>query len=224
MEKRTWSRKKITSHRPTRLCLQCNITKKAEAFPNFPEEHVCRACRNAKRRADEAVAKAAFAALNPGAVLRCHICDVVKPVSQFSQSDQRRCKPCNAVRNRKLRTGNGPGRYISAEQIARRRNCPFTLSRDVYASLISNQCIYCDGPLPQTGMGLDQMVPMRGYTTENAVPCCEQCNRIKADIYTYDEMLLIGAAVRRVRQDRVTQGKALPQYSRRGRPRLHHDT
>ena len=41
-----------------------------------------------------------------------------------------------------------------------------------------------------------------GYTVENAVPCCWNCNRMKSDIYTYDEFLLLSTILKEIHKNK----------------------
>lgn len=82
------------------------------------------------------------------------------------------------------------------------------LSREDYYALLEMPCHYCERPLNGTGTGLDQIKPSEGYTYLNVVPCCMVCNVIKRDWFTYEEMLVLGQAVKKVFQNRQPQSIA----------------
>jgi hypothetical protein len=79
---------------------------------------------------------------------------------------------------------------------AHQRNLKFCITLDEFCTLVSQPCAYC-GAEPRPGKnksrlgrpkvfngvvshnGLDRINNLRGYDTENVVPCCETCNKAK---------------------------------------------
>lgn len=53
---------------------------------------------------------------------------------------------------------------------------------------------------------LDRTDNSEGYTKDNCVVCCKECNNAKNNFFTYDEMIIIGRAIKEVRQKRM-EGK-----------------
>ncbi len=49
---------------------------------------------------------------------------------------------------------------------------------------------------------LDRKDNNLGYSVDNVVPCCWNCNRIKSDIYTYDEFLLLSPVLKKIHKNR----------------------
>lgn len=111
-----------------------------------------------------------------------------------------RSDPVSAARNRILAT------YTSN---ARQRGLVFGLTDEEFFRLISLDCFYCGHPpaaiqkLPRrvkhetrrdyydsgfASNGLDRVDNDLGYTPENVVPCCSNCNRAKRDM-PYDDFL-----------------------------------
>jgi 5-methylcytosine-specific restriction endonuclease McrA len=85
---------------------------------------------------------------------------------------------------------------------AMQRGLDVELGLEDYKSLLSpGQCHYCAGALPETGHGVDRKVSALGYTLDNVVLACDPCNRIKADIFTYEQMVEIGGVLRRWRAE-----------------------
>lgn len=104
------------------------------------------------------------------------------------------------------RTARGGGRYAIARRDARSKNVSFTLSRDEYLDLRSKACHYCDGPLPETGLGLDRIDGKKGYELGNIFPCCRWCNSVRNCIFTVEEMeQVIGPAIKKIRLARAAQ-------------------
>lgn len=96
------------------------------------------------------------------------------------------------------------GQFTTSKSIAKRRGVLFAIQREDYFRLRTEPCHYCQGKLPETGLGLDRIDPDVGYILTNVVPCCIDCNRTKGASFTYAEMLILGkaiAAVKACRQD-----------------------
>lgn len=86
---------------------------------------------------------------------------------------------------------------------ARSRGLPFALSDEEFRALVTSPCAYCgtepeavkygsQGAKREYGKfkhnGVDRVDSRLGYTKENCVPCCTQCNRAKLD-YPLDTFL-----------------------------------
>ncbi len=77
---------------------------------------------------------------------------------------------------------------------------------DQYVELIEQNCYYCGVSLKEeSGIGLDRIRNKFDYTTDNVVPCCKVCNRIRSDIFTTQEMLHIGSIINDIRCQRESQ-------------------
>ena len=79
---------------------------------------------------------------------------------------------------------------------------PFELTREEYIKIINGNCHYCgEGHCDSRGfkysriqdshihqgkiykcVGIDRLDSQKGYTSDNSVPCCETCNRMKMDL------------------------------------------
>jgi 5-methylcytosine-specific restriction endonuclease McrA len=85
------------------------------------------------------------------------------------------------------------GRYLFAKNLAKRTNHEWTLTEDEHSALVASTCLYCEGPLPEAGIGLDRIDNEEGYHVGNVVPCCFPCNRAKGDFLSCEELLLVMA-------------------------------
>ena len=94
------------------------------------------------------------------------------------------------------------GRFVQSRWKAQHLGRLWTLTWEEYSTLLEQPCFYCGGALNDTGSGLDRKDPLGGYTAENVVPCCWVCNYVKANIFTTAEMIGVGAALARVREQR----------------------
>jgi hypothetical protein len=58
---------------------------------------------------------------------------------------------------------------------AEKKGVLFDLGNDDWKQLIKGECAYCHR-IPNTWFGVDRVIPDDGYTLENAVSCCFDCN------------------------------------------------
>lgn len=91
----------------------------------------------------------------------------------------------------KITSAKAVGRlYAVYQQVktgAASRGLDFELSRDQVSRIVSSPCRYC-GREPSPRNGVDRLDNSVGYTAENSVSCCRQCNRAK-DVYSESEFL-----------------------------------
>lgn len=79
-------------------------------------------------------------------------------------------------------------RYTNARTRAKRKNLEFTIPKEKYIDLINKPCYYCNEKLIEVyGIGLDRIDNNKGYTEENVLTCCGNCNRTRADRFTVEE-------------------------------------
>lgn len=93
--------------------------------------------------------------------------------------------------------------FVRGQYTAKRKGVYWSLSEAQFFALYLKPCVYCRFTfLRGWGTGLDQKLPGAGYTKENSVPCCAECNRIKSNRYTYQEMKKLGRVLRGLRKAR----------------------
>ncbi|MDP3728287.1 MAG: hypothetical protein Q8R18_02420 [bacterium] len=95
---------------------------------------------------------------------------------------------------------------------AKQQKVEFTISKEDFIEWYKKQelkCHYCllqPKNFPQTNdpflltkvnLGLDRINCKEGYTLSNIVLCCNRCNIIKEDFFSYEEMKIIGRVVRK---------------------------
>lgn len=80
---------------------------------------------------------------------------------------------------------------------ARNNSRQFDLDIEQFELLTSLQCLYCRRPTEQRHRfkdgvyvynGFDRVDSARGYTSDNVVPCCIRCNRMKTNM-SYKEFI-----------------------------------
>lgn len=119
-------------------------------------------------------------------------------------------KETTAERNKKL-----PYFWIftMARQHASASKKDFQLTyNDILDFIGITKCHYCEKTIRWErhgtkkfyhGYQLDRMDNNKGYIKNNCVVCCSQCNRIKGNQFTHDEMLEIGKFVRNIINKRI---------------------
>lgn len=83
--------------------------------------------------------------------------------------------------------------FASYKKSAKRKNIDFDLIKEEFRSLTQNNCFYCNSEPSNIKKaqksngeyrynGLDRIDNSRGYTMDNIVSCCENCNKAKRDL------------------------------------------
>lgn len=102
-------------------------------------------------------------------------------------------------RSKKFTTPAGHSGFLEVYRIYKRqaikRNLEFSLTKDDLKTIVEKNCNYCglepsnvciikrrnnSSHTAYTYSGVDRIVNEIGYTTENCVPCCYQCNVAKS--------------------------------------------
>jgi hypothetical protein len=118
--------------------------------------------------------------------------------SNLNSGNTRGCGKCRAPRTPETRAL--VAHYNNYKNNAKTKGIEFSVDFDKFSELVKNKCHYCDhDPVLRdfskyvgadysrnfaTAMttrvnGLDKVDPDRGYTLDNVVPCCSDCNYAK---------------------------------------------
>jgi hypothetical protein len=99
---------------------------------------------------------------------------------------------------------------------ANKKKLEFSLLKKQFKEITSKNCHYC-GRKPSHKMnrphrgkltrfngdyiynGIDRKDNSKGYTLDNSITCCKNCNSMKGDFLTYEEMVVAIAAVLKLR-------------------------
>ena len=74
-------------------------------------------------------------------------------------------------------------------------------------NITGKPCFYCG---QNVDVGCDRIDNSNGHIMDNVLPCCTNCNRIRKDDFTVDEMKVIGEAFKIVYQRRINKSGNLP--------------
>ena len=70
--------------------------------------------------------------------------------------------------------------YNDCRKKAMRQKVSFELTNEQWDTLVKGNCVYCLRSLPLWKYnGVDRVIPSDGYTIDNTVSCCDDCNRDK---------------------------------------------
>lgn len=64
-------------------------------------------------------------------------------------------------------------------------------------NIFDKECIYC-GETDWRKLGCDRIDNTKPHTKDNVVPCCTRCNKLRSNKFTVDEMIQIGAVIKRI--------------------------
>lgn len=73
-------------------------------------------------------------------------------------------------------------RYSYTKNTARTRGLDFGFTKEDFFKVINDNCFYCGDFFRSSGAGLDRVDNSKGYVPGNVVPCCKDCNQMKADL------------------------------------------
>lgn len=77
------------------------------------------------------------------------------------------------------------------------RNFKNDLTKDFIKKCLEQKCSYCF----YKPTGLDRINNNLGHLQNNCVPCCLECNTARMNNFTYEEMLVIGQAIKLVKDN-----------------------
>lgn len=80
-------------------------------------------------------------------------------------------------------------RFKQSKSVAKREKREWSIEFEVYCSLIKSKCCYCKESIEEEcGKGLDRIDNTKGYSLENVVSCCGDCNKTRGNRITHEEM------------------------------------
>jgi len=122
---------------------------------------------------------------------KCFRCNRLLPLENFyhnrNQKDgyNNECKQCE--------NESKESRYNTYKKNAIKRKIKFNISKQEFYDITSKPCYFCDGyskydmnNIPYNG--IDRIDSFKNYDTNNIVPCCEMCNKMKMN-YNVDLFL-----------------------------------
>ncbi len=105
------------------------------------------------------------------------------------------------LKSSKKHRNSTSGKYYYGKWEAKKRNIEFLLTFEEYSKIIENKnCYYaCGNNISDTCLSLDRVDNNKGYIVGNVVPCCINCNRLKNEFITGEEMFKIVELLKQIR-------------------------
>ena len=123
----------------------------------------------------------------------------------FRERHPKRVKVTMHRQNRRLEA-----RFGAAKSNAERKNHTWDIEFSDYSNLLIQPCYYHGGKLSETGIGLDRLDNLRGYSLDNVVPCCGICNFVRGNKFTPTETLRLGVVIKEILEERGVSGIPIP--------------
>jgi hypothetical protein len=73
-------------------------------------------------------------------------------------------------------------------------------------NITSHSCTYCGDT---KRIGCDRIDNTKGHTINNVVPACYNCNLVRNNIFSFEEMLILGSTIKQIKQDRKLKNTIL---------------
>lgn len=86
-------------------------------------------------------------------------------------------------------------RFKNLKHAAKRRKIEFCLTLDQFKELTNLNCYYCNNEIKSTIAGLDRINNNKGYSIDNVLPCCKECNYIRGYKLTVEETKVVITAL-----------------------------
>jgi hypothetical protein len=101
-------------------------------------------------------------------------------------------------RRNKHRKNNREKQLLSSyKTIDKRKGFMNNLTEDwIKENITSKSCIYCDDT---ENLGCDRIDNTKGHIMDNCVPCCKECNYTRGNIYSFEEMKMLGYIIRKIK-------------------------
>ena len=141
----------------------------------------------------------------PARIVRCRICEEIKPIEDFSQLGRKRheCKECRHIEFEHIKAEGRLVRSSATRAYGRLKNRATTLTSQEFKEWYEREvaegvCFYCEHPIEPGGrhclssFTIDRMDNTKGYEIGNMVACCLRCNIIKGSWFSFEEMLELG--------------------------------
>lgn len=142
-----------------------------------------------------------------GLSYRCRPCEAIraktKPARHLrwqNMTPLQRASKSAANKRVYVKTPQTIHRLRSYKAIDKRKGHFFDLDVEWYAANIEGRpCHYCGDT---ERIGCDRIDNREGHHKNNVIPCCLGCNIARGDRFSYDEMVIIGEAVKKVKIQR----------------------
>lgn len=144
----------------------------------------------------------------------CNKCGESKPHTEEYFLKSKRSKtglttPCRDCHKKRMKSYNKieyhkHRDYYMTQQykwIDARKNLTNDLDSDWFKEHITSKpCSYCN--TTSEPIGADRLDNDKPHNKDNVIPCCKICNKVRNNIFTHEEMKLLGQTISRIKADR----------------------
>lgn len=90
-----------------------------------------------------------------------------------------------------------------------KKGLAFNIDKITMLRRLDSECVYCgDSYMPN--LGLDRVDNSIGHVHSNIVTCCYECNTARSNLFTFDEMKIIGQAIKKIKSTRNLEVHPVP--------------
>jgi hypothetical protein len=133
----------------------------------------------------------------------CSQCRTILSIDVFAR-DLYTCKACKAILDKQWIL-TPEGRFSHAKALGKQRQ-EWDLILEQYTQIVRQPCEYCKFTNNSSGVGLDRIDNSVGYTANNVLSCCTECNVARSDHFTPEEMKsYVGPAIRAAKLARAAK-------------------
>lgn len=133
-------------------------------------------------------------------------CKQLKPATAeyFRDRRHRECRDCYNRRHRVYRkTHRARTMLTECRRRGRKRGLSVTVTEEwLERNILSKPCFYCG---EKGNSGPDRVDHDKGYGPKNLVAACVSCNRVRSDVWSVEEMKIIGRTLRFLRERANTE-------------------
>lgn len=210
----------IDQEQKTRLCKRCLIHKDISEFrllSNKYRRYYCLDCEAKYKKELQERYKTKNSILSKKDLIKvkkCSKCKKELSSSNFYRNHGRPdglnhyCKKC-MIKSAILysRTINPIKKaWKSLKQHSKNPKKYLDISSSTFLTMLNKPCYYCERlRTEKDGMSywIDRIDNTTGYTQNNILPCCPQCNRLRMDNYTVEETRVAAQAIKAYRELKV---------------------
>lgn len=166
-----------------RICKVCEKEKQLNLEFRFHKtyecySHICKGCAHTKRKLIKAG----------------------EPIPiEFEKANKRRREKRVSENKPYRKTTYINRRRLTYRSFDKKRGLENDLTVEYIEDAFKQPCSYCGAP----ATGLDRLDNTVGHTMSNCVPSCYDCNIIKSDIFSYDEMKVLGLYIKMIKKSRI---------------------
>jgi len=130
----------------------------------------------------------------------CKACLEVKDHKSFRNGREKICLECRKISrleakySRMLADDKKKKRYIGVDYI----------TKEEFKKLALQPCTYCGS---KESFGVDRVRNDESHTIGNCIPCCGVCNMARQNLFTIDEMKILGATIAQIKVKREDPNK-----------------